>query len=177
MMNKYYSLKNITELNEYLQVYIPLVNLFLKHYSLDLKQYNLLVDHIGVQMLNSDDFDQITEQLNTYSTLIKVKEIHNRRNGIFKLNTEFIVNGLLIPSIEIFEPKPDFPPSQLRLGIEHIAFYTDSISYDSLLAYFKQNQLPIDKEGEFSKGSKFFKTTFINGVEIEFRNDQLINVA
>ncbi|MDQ5981527.1 MAG: hypothetical protein QG570_276, partial [Patescibacteria group bacterium] len=75
-----------------------------------------------------------------------------------------------IQSIEIFEPKPTADISKLKPGIEHIAMKVDR--FDELEEYFAKNKLPIDKSVQMND-SRFFKTKFINLVEIEFRNNYL----
>lgn len=166
----YYSLATPQQLELYLQHYVPLVIEVAKGFSLDVQSPDLKGDHVGVQVLTSEEFNMCSDVLQKYAQRIRESVIHERRNCIFEFNTPFIVDGIEIPRIEIFEPKPNVDVETLRAGIEHVAFTVES--YDSFLKHCQSTQVPIAKAVE-KYGSKFFKTSLINNVEIEFRNDRL----
>lgn len=171
MLLKYYSLNFPEELKDYLEAYLPLVKNIAEKYSVDLESNQFQADHLGVQVLSSEEFDQASEMLSAYSSLIHDNIIHERRNRVYQFNDPITASNLSLPRIEIFEPKPDAELRKLKPGIEHVAFMAND--YDNLLANFKSNNYPIDKENTFDDGSKFFKTSLVNLVEIEFRNDFL----
>lgn len=106
-----------------------------------------------------------------YCTLVHNGTIHNRRNRVYQFNNPITAYDTVIPRIESFEPKPEADIRKLRPGIEHIAYKVDD--YDKFFSDCKTSDLPIDKSTTDDEGSKFFKTRFLNCVEIEFRNDYL----
>ena len=126
--------------------------------------------HLGIQVISSEEFDAVHRSIMTYAEVINEGNIHERRNNVYRLNEFIVTGGIELQSIEIFEPKPNADISKLKTGFEHIAMKVDK--YDELENFFKQNNLPIDKSVDLGD-SKFFKTKFINLVEIEFRNGYL----
>lgn len=139
--------------------------------SLDYYQLNtpLLGDHIGALPRDSEEFEQISEKLSTFSTLLAERIVHDRRIHIFKLNTPLEANDIVMPKVEIFEPKQDDDIKKLRIGFEHISFYVPQ--YDQLISQFKKNHTFI-KEITVNS-SRIAKTEILNLVEIEFRSDML----
>ncbi len=174
MLNQYFSLNSYTDLESFANVYLPLVENFLQKFSIDLSENIFKGDHLGVQVLSTQEFDTIDKLLSAYSKIIHAGLIHNRRNNIYKLNTPLKYKNIQIDLIEIFEPKPGADIRKLKPGIEHIAFEVKD--YDAFLNKFKASDFPIDKEIDLN-GSKFFKTAFINLVEVEFRNDSLADIS
>jgi hypothetical protein len=170
MLEKYYPIHSASELNKFLEKYIPMVRNQLDMYGIKPDEYGIKGDHLGLQTLSPEEFDAIHSHLIEFSDLIKEGTIHNRRNNLYKLHDFIETNGIELQSIEIFEPKPDAIISKLKPGVEHIALKVDK--YEKLLTFFQSNSLPIDKIIEY-EGSKLFKTKLINLVEIEFRNDYL----
>ncbi len=166
-----YPISNRSKLVNYLNSYITLVCEVATYYDIDLKSSEFQCDHIGIQMTGADDFDRASELLSKYSTILSTNVIHERRNRVFELHEEVAVEGIVLPKVELFEPKPGVPLKALKLGVEHIAFYT--CEYDALLQKLADHPEWVDKSLEFEDGSKFFKTKLINLVEIEFRNDRL----
>lgn len=153
-------------IQNFVDSYFETVSSILKIYGVHTD--DILCDHIGGLSHSKQEFEEITKVLSSYTKLIKETELHNRRIRIFKFDQP-IISKLILPKIEIFEPKPDADIKQLRFGIEHIAFYVKS--WDD----FKQkytSKLPIIKEGSVDK-SLFMKTEVLNTIEIEFRNDKL----
>jgi len=167
----YYQIKSSKELQAYLDKYIALVKNVAGTFDVNLTEARFKCDHLGMQVLSSDEFDQVSELLSKYSKVTRDNIIHDRRNRIFQFNTAFNIAGIEIPRIEIFEPKPNADSKTLKLGIEHISFKVED--YDEFLSKFEKQGHPIDKKGVFDDGSKFFKTMFVNVVELEFRNDFL----
>ncbi len=170
MLLPYYPIHSQQQLENYLKVYIPLVFNQLNIYGVDIKAFGITGDHFGLQVLSAEEFDKSDTLLQTYATLVNAGEMHNRRNNIYKLTSFPKINDIEIQSIEMFEPKPDADINKLKPGIEHIALVAQK--YDELHKFFIEKQLPIDKSADFN-GSKFFKTKFVNLVEVEFRNDYL----
>jgi len=144
-----------------------------KLFKIDLADKNIIGDHLGVQVLDNTELIEVSNQLLSYTHLNKEKIIHNRKNRIFKLNESFEVLGITLNNIEVFEPKPDADLKKLKPGIEHVAFSVKN--YDSFLLSCQKNNVPIDKIVD-AKGHKFFKTSFVNLVEIEFGNESLLDL-
>lgn len=165
-----YSIENVEQLRDYLNTYIQTVITVADNLGINLHEKKFSGDHIGLQVLDSNEFDVVSDVLGGYCSLIHDTVIHNRRNRIFEFNQALEVGGIKIPRIEIFEPKPGADMKKLRPGIEHIAFKVDG--YDDFLIECQNRKVSIDKIVEHN-GSKFFKTAIFNGVEIEFRNDYL----
>jgi hypothetical protein len=170
-LSHYYPIQSIKVFREYLDAYLPLIIFGAKQYELNLNTFKISGDHLGLQVLSRDEFDKCHEILLKIADLIHDSVIHNRRNRVYRFNDMPKSNSISVPRIEIFEPKPSANISKLRPGIEHIAFMMDG--YDNFVLECKKKNVPIDKEVSFEDGSKFFKTTFVNGIEIEFRNDEL----
>ncbi|HCC67715.1 TPA: hypothetical protein DEP90_00675 [Patescibacteria group bacterium] len=135
--------------------------------SFNLKTH-LLCDHLGYLLHNSEEFDKVSKAMLEYSVLIKEVILHGRRIRVFKLK-ESLTGKFNIPKIEIFEPKQGLDPSELRYGIEHIAFTVKD--WEEFILKDRE-RLPIVKEGSVGN-SLFMKTEIINTIEIEFRNDRL----
>ena len=155
----------IESLSEFAQIYTKLVKLELQR--LEINEEELTPDHYGAFVGSKEEFDSTSEQLLTFSTLIKEITLHNRRVRVFKLNNP--LPGIYsIPKIEIFEPKPDADLKKERFGIEHIAFKVKD--FDTFIKSIDPSILA--KQGEVGN-SKFAKTKTFNLVEIEFRNDSL----
>jgi len=166
----YYPVLSIKVIQEFAKAYFPLVELTCQQFQINLHDTGINGDHFGLQVLSDIEFDQCHKILLQYTKLVHDHVIHQRRNRVYHYHLPVQVNGITIPKIEIFEPKPDADISKLRPGIEHIAFVVDD--YDQFLTEYKSKRIPIDKEINL-QGSKFFKTKFINIIEIEFRNDEL----
>jgi predicted metalloenzyme YecM len=174
MQTKYYSLNTFFDLQSFVNVYLPLVENYTKKIGIEISKDILNGDHLGVQTLSAQEFDEVSNLIMGYSKTIKEGVIHNRRNNIYKFNQPLKYKDIEIPGIEVFEPKPDADIKKLKPGIEHVAF--ELKDYDIFLTKIKESGFPIDKEVNFDDGSKFFKTAFINLVEIEFRNDSLLSL-
>lgn len=173
MLSDYYFLQTLQSIKKYCSKYFPLVKFLASSFKINLESLDIEGDHLGVQVLNSKEFDFVSRQLFGYTTLANEKIIHNRRNRIFKFIEPFEVGGIRLSNIEIFEPKPGADLSKLKLGIEHIAFITKD--FDTLLAQAKSNNVPIDKAVD-DGSHRFFKTSFVNLVEIEFGNESLLEI-
>ena len=171
MLNKYYAVSSRENLASYLKVYLPLIIKVAARFQINLLDKNIHADHLGMQAISEEEFDETSKALSLYSTLIHNNIIHERRNRVYQFSKPFLINKISIPRIEIFEPKPNAELDNLKPGIEHIAFKVDD--YDSFVSSFKKHKLPINREAEYQKGSKFIKTQLIDLVEIEFRNDFL----
>lgn len=170
MLEKYYPVHSIAELSAFFESYIPLIKHSLSTFNINLENFGISGDHLGLQVLSGDEFDSVHQLISSYSEVIKEGVIHERRNNTYKLNDFIIADGIELQSIEMFEPKPDAAISKLKPGFEHIAMKVEK--YDDLKDYFKRDKLPIDKSVEYG-GSRFFKTKFVNLTEIEFRNSYL----
>lgn len=168
-LTRYYPIKSTDEITEFLHSYFPLVVFTLQKFELNLNT-SIAGDHLGLQALSKDEFDQCHDFLTQYSTLIHDGIIHERRNRVYRFNNAIVTDKYTIPRIEIFEPKPNADITKLRPGIEHIAFTVKN--YERFVDLCKDRGVPIDKMVDIA-GSKFFKTRLLNGIEIEFRNDQL----
>ncbi len=170
MYKEFYQLNTRHELNEFFAAYLPLVQLALKQFGVSKDRFQLEIDHLGIQVSSGQEFDLVHNSLFTYSTVVNSGIIHGRRNNLYRLNEPIEIDGLILPYLEIFEPKADADVYRLKLGIEHISYY--SSRFDELLTHFVENRVPIAKQVDMH-GSKFLKTVFMNLVEIEFRNDFL----
>jgi len=168
MLIDHYQIKTPKKLKNYLKVYIPLVLNIANSFDINLTEKQFEGDHLGLQVISEYEFDNANCTLLEYAKLIHDSVIHNRRNRVYEFNNPIVVDGISVPRIEIFEPKPGADISKLKPGVEHIAFMTNE--YEKLLSSFERNSLPIDKKKVFEDGSKFFKTKLVNLVEIEFRN-------
>jgi len=157
-------------MQDFLNAYIPLVLRVGKTFLVNLKDARFSCDHLGFQAMSAAEFDASHELLDKYAKLIHAERIHERRNNVYYFNEPFIVDDIVIPKIEVFEPKPDAKKEQLRSGIEHIAFFAKD--YDKFLVQCKKKGVLIDKTIDMAN-SKFFKTKIVNTVELEFRNDAL----
>ena len=171
MLYKYYSIQSREKLEAYVKRYLEMVRVVLNNFSVDLENNNIEGDHLGVQVISAREFNECSKLLSTYSRLIHDKVIHDRRNRVYEFDRHISTNYLKIPRIEIFEPKPGADIKNLKPGIEHVAFYVKN--YFDFVKELKKNDVPIDKEAEYSKGSWFIKTSFLDLVEVEFRNDYL----
>lgn len=152
-------------LERYYSSYLDIVN-FLRE-VLEIRG-TLIPDHIGCQTGKGKEFDEISKTILKYSKLIKEITLQKRRVSVFKFDTP-LIGTVLMPKVEIFEPKPEDNLLKLRYGVEHIAFYVHD--WDS---FYTENikKLPVAKESSVDS-SKFLKTFVINNVEIEFRSDRL----
>lgn len=171
MLRKYYQVGTPATLKKFINVYIPLVLNIADSFSVDLTSNSFVGDHLGLQVLSSQEFNKVDEELLNYCSLIHDNVIHERRNRVYKFNIPIVSSGVSLQSIEIFEPKPNADVKKLKPGIEHVAFV--SKDFDKTKAFFQEKDLPIDKFVEYPNGEKFFKTKLINMVEIEFRNKPL----
>ncbi len=171
MLVDYYAIKDPAQLENFLRVYVPLVVNVAKNLGIDLTEEQFAGDHLGVQVLSKKEFDQCGDWLLKYASLIHDQMIHERRNRVYAFNHSFVIQGIQVPRVEIFEPKPGADLRKLKPGVEHMAFMTRN--YDDFLSQCMKRKMPIDKQLEFDDGSKFFKTRLVNLVEIEFRNDFL----
>lgn len=171
MLLSYYKINTKDDLQDYANFYLPLVFTVLKEFGVSTDKFDLVGDHFGLQVLSEQEFENADSLLLSYSTLIHDTVIHGRRNRVYLFNNPVTFKDISIPRIEIFEPKPGAELKKLKPGIEHVAFFTPG--YDLLFQHFVSKGYPIDKNVEFEDGSKFFKTSFVNLVEVEFRNDSL----
>ena len=174
MFEKYYSLSSPEELKAYLLPYLQMVKHVCHSFDIDLNSSNFSGDHLGVQVLDANEFENVSEMLSKYSTKVKDNLIHERRFRIFKLNTPLDIDGVVILDVEIFEPKPGADLSKLKPGIEHVSFRVSD--YDGFFFFFYLRKVPIGKSNQIGK-SKLVKTRFLNLVEVEFRNDSLSEIA
>ena len=165
-----YLIKDREQLENYINTYITKTIAVGNNLGINLHEKRFLGDHVGLQVLDAKEFDTVSDVLKGYSSLIHDTVIHNRRNRIFEFNQTLETDGISIPRIEIFEPKPNADLKKLRPGIEHIAFKVGD--YGDFLAECQNRGIAIDKIIEYN-GSKFFKTAIVDGIEIEFRNDLL----
>ena len=170
MLDKYYPIHSTSDLREFFKSYVPLIKYNLSDFDIAVEKFGIFGDHLGLQVLSKDEFDTVHNLLSKYTEVIREGIIHERRNNTYKLNEFITVDGIELQSIEMFEPKPDADVSKLKPGFEHIAMKVQK--YDELKDFFERNQLPIDKAVEYG-GSRFFKTKFVNLVEIEFRDGYL----
>jgi predicted metalloenzyme YecM len=169
-MLNHYPLHNTDVLQNYLEAYIPLVQYQLDQFGIDIKRETFHGDHLGLQVLSSQEFDEAHSLITQYAKTIKQGRIHDRRNNTYKLNQFIKAHDVQIQSIEMFEPKPDADLNKLKPGFEHISIFVQD--YDNLYTYFVENNLPISKSVDLN-GSRFFKTKFVNLVEVEFRDSYL----
>lgn len=171
MLLNYYPVKTREELQAYLDAYMQIVLNVADSFAINLATANFVGDHLGLQVLSGEEFDETHKLLSNYSTMVKDSVIHDRRNRVYKfLSPLQTVSGVTFAGIETFEPKPTADLKKLKPGIEHCAFKV--LDYDNFYADAQSRNIPIDKSVEMD-GSKFFKTSFVNLVEIEFRNDFL----
>lgn len=166
----YYPIETNKILNNFFDFYIKDVLVVADNMGINLQAGNFFGDHLGLQVLSVEEFDKSHIIFLEYSEMIHDNIIHNRRNRVYRFKNSLDAEGIKIPKIEIFEPKPEADISKLRPGIEHISFVVKN--YDNFLEECKQKNISIDKVVDMG-GSKFFKTKIINNVEIEFRNDKL----
>lgn len=151
-----------------MEVFLPLVIYTQGLFGIDNQKFEIEGDHIGVQVLTPEGFEQMHSSILKYAKIKKQGIIHNRRNNIYLFNEKFEVAGYSFKGIEIFEPKPGADLSKLKAGVEHVAFY--SPKFDELYRFVVEKQIPIDKFVEDENGEKFFKTKLLNMIEIEYRN-------
>ena len=169
-MPNLYPINTIEQVQAFADAYVPLVLHQLKLFQIDLAEFGIKGDHLGLQVLSAEEFDNAHALIATYAQTIRQGEVHNRRNNTYKFNEVITSHGLELQSIEIFEPKPDAIIEKLKAGFEHIALYVQE--YDALLNFSQQFELPVGKSLDFN-GSRAFKSKFLNLVEIEFREDYL----
>lgn len=170
MLEKYYPIHSVDELEEFLLSYMPLIRNQLSIFDISLSKFGISIDHLGLQVISKNEFDLVHKSIVEYAEVIKEGIIHERRNNTYKLNEFIKHDNIELQSIEMFEPKPNADISKLKPGFEHIAMKVDR--FDELQTYFIENNLPIDKSVEYG-GARFFKTKFVNLVEIEFRDGYL----
>lgn len=170
MLINQYPINTRYELNKFFESYSHIVLNQIKLFGIDLSEYGIVGDHLGLQVLSNSEFDLAHDYIIKYAKIIKKGIIHDRRNNTYLLKDFIKANGIEIQSIEVFEPKPTADLSKLKPGFEHIAMKVEK--FDELLDFFDKKKLPMDKFVELGD-SKFFKTKFVNLVEIEFRNDYL----
>jgi predicted metalloenzyme YecM len=173
MFDNYYSINSLTDLSNYVSVYIPLVESVISSFGLTLKKPGFKGDHLGLQTLSSSEFASVHNKLIKYSTLVHSGVVHNRKNNVYKFNQPIKVGGFEVLSLESFEPKPEADISKLKPGIEHLAVVVKD--FDRFYAESLNKGLPVDKYVKMN-GSAFFKTSLINMVEVEFRDDYLFNL-
>lgn len=167
---QYYPVKNPELLRRYLSVYMPLVTEECQKLGIDVRQKRFQADHLGLQVLNSEEFDRASKALLAFSAIVKDEPIQHRRNQVFRFAVPVEEQGFRLPGIEIFEPKPGEETAKLRAGIEHVAFVV--YDYQGFLAELVARGVPIAKKADYGSG-EFFKTVFLNGVEVEFRSSFL----
>ena len=168
---KHYFIETQKQLKEYLTHYVPLVKIVAKSFNIDLSKKRFMCDHVGLQAISKENFDDCDFHIQKYANLTKDGRIHNRRNRLYVLYKPIVIDDIKIVSIETFEPKPNADMSKLRLGIEHIAFVVSN--YEEFYQECLNKNIPIEKRVDFGDKTSFFKTKFINGVEIEFRTEAL----
>lgn len=128
-------------------------------------------DHLGLQVMNAEEFDNAHNELLTFCTMTHDTMIHGRRNRIYRFRSPTPVEGILFRGIEIFEPKPGANPDALRPGIGHAAFLCSSI--DDLLVQFHETGVAVAKDATYNDG-RFIKTELVDDIEFEFREQSLI---
>lgn len=165
---KYYPPIKLSELYKYMEVFLPLVIYTQGLFGIDAQKFEIEGDHIGVQVLSPEGFDQMHESILKYAKLKKEGIIHNRRNNIYVFNETFKVGDFSFKGLEIFEPKPGADISKLKAGVEHVSFY--SPKFEELYNFVIEQKIPIDKYIVDERGEKFFKTKLLNMIEIEYRN-------
>lgn len=171
MLLNFYPISSPQKLESYCKVYLPLVLQVASTFGLDLTSQEFTGDHLGLQVLSSEEFDEANKLLLTYSTLVNAGVIHNRRNNIYKFNSPITCAGLTIKGIEIFEPKPTADVNKLKPGIEHIAFKV--ADFETFSQKLSKSSAPIDKTGTDDEGNMFLKTKLVNMIELEFRSNFL----
>lgn len=169
-LTKYYPIESAAKLAEYLETYLPIVVFIAKMFGVNLRSPEMSGDHLGLQVLNNEEFDKADELIKGYARVVHDTVIHERRNRVYQFNDPMGVLDLTFQSIEIFESKPGADLRRLKAGIEHAAFRVDN--FDAFFEKIKAVGVSVDKFADMN-GSKFFKTTLVNLVEIEFRNDYL----
>ena len=168
-MDKYY-LGNLQELEEYCKLYFPLViNYSRSILGIDFKKGAFEGDHLGIQTPSHDEYSHYCNILSSYMSHNFTNDLHGRKVSIFSFKDRFISNGITLNGVEIFEPKPNVDITKIKLGIEHISIITKE--YEKTLSNISKEY--INKSAEYPEG-RFFKTKFINLVEIEFRDRSLI---
>jgi len=168
-MDKYY-LGNLQELEEYCNLYFPLVINYSKAIlGIDLKRDTFEGDHLGIQTSSYEEYTYYYKLLSSYMSHNFTNELHGRKVSIFAFRDKFVSNGITLNGIEIFEPKPDTDLSKIKLGIEHISI----IAKEYEKTFENTPKEFINKSAEYPEG-RFFKTKFTNLVEIEFRDRSLI---
>ncbi|MGB0757263.1 MAG: VOC family protein [Patescibacteria group bacterium] len=171
LLTEYYTIRSNDKLQQYFELYIPLIKHYLGAYGIDIADSRFEGDHLGFQVHSAAEFEACDEILKEYSTLIKDSVIHERRNRVYEFKVPLEAHGVQMPRIEIFEPKPGADLPHLKPGIDHIALYVRD--FDDFVFECKDKKVPIDKMKTFEEGSTFFKTVFYDLVEVEFRNDRL----
>lgn len=163
-----YPIESPEQLRSFLQQYLPTVIKAGRQLILDLREY--MPDHLGLQVMNGAEFDEVDKSILRYATLIRDDIIHNRRNRVYRFNKPVGAKNMYFPGIEIFEPKPAVVPATLRPGIEHAAYVVKDLN--KIETRLKEGG-PIAKDATYSLG-RFIKTKLIDGVEIEFREKSLL---
>lgn len=169
-MARQYPINSQTQLTKFLSQQVPRVLSVGEKIGLRLEQPAFTPDHLGLQVLNGEEFNAAHKTLSKYCKLVHNEMIHGRRNRVYRFTKPASSAGISFPGIEIFEPKPDAKPSTLRPGIEHVAFVVGDLPR-------VQMQLErlglIAKDATYSLG-RFLKTKLIDGIEIEFREKPLV---
>lgn len=167
---KYYPIQDEIGIKKFLESYLPLLSFAAGTFSLNLSDRRFSGDHLGLQVTSGEEFDMADKLITGYAKMIHDSIIHERRNRVYQFNSPISAGKFSFRSIEVFEPKPEADLRRLKPGFEHLAFRVDK--FEEFYETVKLWRLPVDKFKEMN-GSKFFKTSLINLVEIEFRNDYL----
>jgi predicted metalloenzyme YecM len=168
-MDKYY-LGNLQELEEYCNLYFPLItNYSSSILGLDLSNNTFEGDHLGIQTSSHEEYTHYYNLLSSYMSHNFTNDLHGRKVSIFSFRDEFVSKDISLNGVEIFEPKPKVDIGKIKLGIEHISIITKE--YDKTFENISRKF--VNKSAEYPEG-RFFKTKFINLVEIEFRDRSLI---
>ncbi len=170
-LTQYYPINSQKNLQQFWETYFPLVQLSLNYFGYSLNNSGLQPDHLGIQVNNRKEFISCHKKLMKISTLLSEEIVNKRWCSIYKFKKPPTTKGnIFIPRIEIYNPTPKQHNLEIKSGIEHVAFTVKN--YSQFIKEWSSKKLPILYEKKIDN-STFFKTPFINGLLIEFRNDEL----
>lgn len=168
---KYYPINSQKNLQQFWETYFPLVETSLNYYGYFLDDNNLCLDHLGLQVNDKKEFVLCHKKLIKIAILLSEEVVNGRWCSIYKFKNPPIIAGkFFVPRIEIYNPMPKQDIREIKSGIEHIAFTVRD--YILFRKEWIGKNLPVLYEKKIDT-SKFFKTPFLNGLLIEFRNDEL----
>lgn len=166
----YYPLNSQQNLENFWKGYLKLVDLTLNNFGFSITDPNLIPDHLGLQVRNKEEFKQCHEKLLNIATLLSEEVVNDRWCNIYQFKQTPTSDDVSVPRIEIFDPMPGQNERELRSGIEHLAFQVKN--YSQFVKEWMKKNSPIEYEKQIGH-STFFKTPFVNGILLEFRNDRL----